>query len=121
MFEPHEIMRQRESKKFAEMFNRLREGNHSKQDIMKLKEQILQPGSTNYPIDALHFFIQNAKVNEFNDRAHRAISGTKYSIKVHDSVMGANSQQLRDKILEQIRSDPRKTKQLHGKLNLAVG
>ena len=121
MFEPHETMRQRESKQFAEMFNRLREGNHSKQDIMKFKEQILQPGSTNYPIDALHFFIQNAKVNEFNDRAHRAISGTKYSIKVHDSVMGANSQQLRDKILEQICSDPRKTKQLHGTLNLAEG
>ena len=121
MFELHEIMRQRESKQFAEMLNRLREGNHTKEDIMKFKEQILQPSSTNYPIDAPHLFIQNAKVNEFNDRAHRAISGTKYSIKAHDSVIGAESQQLRDKILKQIPSDPRKTKQLHGTLNLAVG
>ena len=32
MFELHEIMRQRESKQFAKMLNRLREGNHSKED-----------------------------------------------------------------------------------------
>ena len=41
-------------------------------------------------------------------------------IKAHDSVIGANSQQLRDNILQQIPSDPRKTRQLHGTLNLAV-
>ena len=107
-FELHEIMRQCESKQFAEMLNRLREGNHSKEDIMKFNECILQPSSTNnyYPIDAPHLFIQNAKVNEFNDRAHHAISGTKCS-----GVIGANSQQLRDKILQQIPSDPGKTKQ----------
>ena len=122
MFELHEITRQQESKQFAEMLNRLREGNHSKEDIMKFKEWILQPSTTNYyPIDAPHLLIQNTKVNEFNDRAHRAISGTKYSIKAHDSVIGAESQQLRDKILQQIPSDPWKTKQLHGTLNLAVG
>ena len=42
-------------------------------------------------------------------------------IKAHDSVIGANSQQLRDKILQQIPNDPRKTRQLHSTLNLAVG
>ena len=40
MFELHEIMRQRESKLFAEMLNRLREGNHIMQDILKFKERI---------------------------------------------------------------------------------
>ena len=35
MFELHNIMRQRESKCFAEMLNRLREGNHPKEDTMK--------------------------------------------------------------------------------------
>ena len=66
-------------------------------------------------------FIQNAKVNEFNDRAHCAISSNKYSNKAHDSVIGAQSQELRDKILKQIPSDPRKTRQLHSILNLATG
>ena len=78
MFQLHEIMRQRESKQFAEMLNRLRESNHSKEDIMKFKGRILQPSSTNYPINAPHLFIPNAKVNEFNDRVPRAISGTWY-------------------------------------------
>ena len=72
-------------------------------------------------MDVPHLFIQNAKVNEFNDRAHHAISGTKYSIKAHDNVIGANSNELREKILKQVPNDPRKTKQLHSILNIAVG
>ena len=42
-------------------------------------------------------------------------------IKPHDSVIGAESQELRDKILKLVPSDPRKTKQLHIVLKLAVG
>ena len=121
MFELQEIMRQRESKEFADMLNRLREGKHSKEDIIKFKERLIQSNNRNYPVDAPHLFIQNAKVKEFNDRAHCAISSTKYSIKAHDSVIGAQSQELRDKILKQIPSDPRKTGQLHSILNLATG
>ena len=121
MFELQEITRQRESKEFADMLNRLREGKHSKEDIIKFKERLIQSNNRNYPVDAPHLFIQNAKVNEFNDRAHRAISSTKYSIKAHDSVIVAQSQELRDKILKQIPSDPRKTRQLHSILNLATG
>ena len=60
-------------------------------------------------------------MNDFNARAHNALPGIKYSIKAHDSVIGADSQQLRDKILSQIPNDPRKTKQLHSVLQLAVG
>ena len=37
MFELHEIIRQRECKLFAEILNRLREGKHSIEDIIKLK------------------------------------------------------------------------------------
>jgi len=65
MFELHEIIRQRENKQFAEMLNRLRKGNHTKEYIITFKERILQPGITNYPVHAPHLFIQNAKVNEF--------------------------------------------------------
>ena len=59
LFELHEIMRQGESKQCAEMLNRLREGDHTKEDIIKFKERILQPGITNYPVHAPHLFIQN--------------------------------------------------------------
>ena len=121
MFELKQIMRQREVKDFAELLNRLREGNHTKQDIQKLKQRIISITNHEYPKDAPHVFIQNAKVNDFNARAHNALPGIKYSIKAHDSVIGADSQQLRDKILSQIPNDPRKTKQLHSVLQLAVG
>ena len=97
------------------------EGNHTKQDIQKLKQKNISITNHEYPKDAPHVFIQNAKVNDFNARAHNALPGIKYSIKAHDSVIGADSQQLRDKILSQIPNDPRKTKQLHSVLQLAVG
>ena len=116
-------MRQRESKHFAELLNRLREGNHSKEDIQKLKQRVISATSHEYPKDAPHVLIQNAKVNDFNARVHNALPGTKYSInlKAHDRVIGADSEELRNKVLNQIPDDPRKTKQLFSVLQLAVG
>lgn len=61
MFELKEIMRQRESKQFAELLKRLREGNHTKEDIAKLKQRIIKPGCKNYPFGSPHLFIQNTK------------------------------------------------------------
>ena len=121
IFELKEIMRQRESKVFAEILNRLREGKHTKEDILKLKERVIKENSSDDPMDAPHLFIQNKKVNEFNERVHNAATGEKFSIKAVDSVIGANSAQLRDKILSQIPDDPRKTKQIMSNLRLSVG
>ena len=113
-------MRQRESKFFAELLNRLHESKHTPSDTAMLKERIIQCDINN-PIDAPHLFIQNAKVDEFNERVHNAAMGNKYRIKAQDSVIGANSAELREKILQQIPNDPRKTKQLAWKLCLAEG
>ena len=75
----------------------------------------------NNPIDASHLFIQNAKVDEFNQRAHNAATGYKFTINALDSVIGAISPELRNKILRQIPNDPRKIKQLASTLCLAEG
>ena len=72
-------------------------------------------------MDVPHLFIQNKKVNEFNERVHNAATGEKFSIKAVDSVIGASSAQLRDKILSQIPNDSRKTKQITSNLQLSVG
>ena len=56
MFELNEIMHQRDSKLFAELLNKLREGKHTKSDISKLKERVIQEDINN-PIDAPHLFI----------------------------------------------------------------
>ncbi|CAB3977852.1 ATP-dependent DNA helicase PIF1-like [Paramuricea clavata] len=45
MFELSEVMRQREDKEFAEILNRIREGNHTEADIKILKERILNISS----------------------------------------------------------------------------
>ena len=63
MFELDEIMRQRESREFAQILNRLREGNHTQDDIAKLKERCISEHCMNYPIDVPHLFIQNSKVD----------------------------------------------------------
>lgn len=56
-------------------------------------------------------FIQNAKVDEFNERVHNAAIGNKHRIKVQENIIGANSAELRGKILQQIPNNSRKTKQ----------
>ena len=90
-------MRQRDSKSFAELFNRLREGKHTVSDIAKLKERIIQEDINN-PIDAPHLFVQNGKEEEFNERVHYAATGNNLRIKAQDSVIGATFGELRDKI-----------------------
>ena len=79
MFELNEIMRKRDSKLFAELLNRLREGIHTPDDILKLKERVVHEDISN-PIDAPHLLIQNAKLDEFNERAHNAAAGNKFRI-----------------------------------------
>ena len=60
MFELDQIMRQRDSKMFAEILNRLREGNHTPSDLQKLKERCVE--ESDCPIEAPRLFIQNALV-----------------------------------------------------------
>ena len=56
-------MRQKEDKQFADLLNRLREGNHSVNDIAILRQRILNQSpenSSNYPINMTHMFSTNA-------------------------------------------------------------
>ena len=78
-----------------------------------MKKRLILPSSANYPTDAPHLFVQNNKVNEFNNEVHIALSAQKYFIKAQDGVISAQSLEFKDRILNQIPSDPKKTKQLH--------
>ena len=80
MFELQEIMRQKDSKIFAEIL-RLREGKHTNEGIIKLKERLTVENSIDDPIDVPHLFIQNQKVNEFNERVHNGATGEKFPLK----------------------------------------
>ena len=120
MFELDEIMRQRESKVFAEILNRLREGKQSKDDIIKIKERCTN--DQNCPREAPRLFMQNAMVDDYNETVNQTSTGNKYKINAHDSVIGAISAELREKIMRQIPHVPLKnSKQMARKLQVAEG
>ena len=74
------------------------------------------------PGEALRLFIQNALVDDYNEKVYDSFSGDKYEIKAQDSVIGACSAELKEKIMRQIPCVPLKnSKQLARKLKLAVG
>ena len=87
MFEHDEIMRQRESKECAEILNRFREGKHTCSDLQKLKGRCVEECSC--PKEAPHLFIQNAFVDDYNEKVYESFSGDKYVIIAQDSVIGA--------------------------------
>ncbi|CAB3996372.1 Hypothetical predicted protein [Paramuricea clavata] len=120
MFELDEIMRQRESTEFAEILNRLREGKDTSSDLKKLKERCVNESSC--PTEAPRLFIQNALVDDYNEKVYESFSGDKYVIKAQDSVIGACSAELKEKIMRQIPYvSLRNSKQLASKLKLVVG
>ena len=73
MFDLDEIMRQRESKEFAEILNRLREGKHTSSDLEKLRERCVEESSC--PREASRLFIQNALVGDYNEKVYESFSG----------------------------------------------
>ena len=120
MFELDEIMHQRESKVFAEILNRLREGKQTEDDIIKIRERCTD--DKNCPRQAPRLFIQNAMVDDYNDTVYQTSTGNKYTINAHDSVIGAISAKLREKIMRQIPHVPLKNfKQMARKLRVAEG
>ena len=57
MFELYDSMRQKESKVFAEILNRFREGRHTENDILKLREKLLTETDLIYLRNVPRFFL----------------------------------------------------------------
>ena len=66
MFELTKIMRQQNCIPFAELLNRLREGNQTPNDLQVLRTCIILSDNQNYPISAQHLFKTNDKVDSYN-------------------------------------------------------
>ena len=91
-------MRQKESKEFAEILNRLREGKHTSSDLKKLKERCVQESCC--PREAPRWFTH--ALIDYTEKVYDSFSGDKYEIKAQDSVIGACSAELKEKITRQI-------------------
>jgi len=121
MFELTRIMRQQDSKQFAELLNRLREGHHSDSDLEILRSRIITPQSPDYPVSAQHLFKTNSQVEIFNMSVYDSCTEKKCLINSVDSVVGAISEHMTSHVLNMIPTDSRKTMQLPSVLPLAVG
>ncbi|CAG2257671.1 unnamed protein product [Mytilus edulis] len=119
MFELHEIMRQSENKPFAELLNRLREGNHNKQDISVLKERNINENTEDYPWDVPHLFCTNEKVDSFNSAIIHRKNDLVYVIRAHDKFIGSAPPGLKAKILDSFRNNKQNSKQLLNSLEVA--
>ncbi|XP_078383840.1 uncharacterized protein LOC144666317 [Oculina patagonica] len=123
LFELTEIMRQKDDKEFAELLNRLREGNHSENDIAILKQRLLtvRPGQDNYPMNIAHLFTTNASVDSHNNALYTLTKTDKAQIKAVDIIVGDISDDLKKQIKNKIPDDPTKTMGLYSVVSVATG
>ena len=117
LFELTIIMRQREDKIFAELLNRLREGNQTEQDMNLLKTCIKEENQniSNIP----HLFTTRNEVTAYNkDIYSKADDSEKVCIKAIDWVIGTSEKQIKAKVLSRIPDDCARTMGLSAELFL---
>ncbi|VDI33111.1 Hypothetical predicted protein [Mytilus galloprovincialis] len=113
------IMRQRENKEFAELLNRLREGNHTSNDIELLKTQCIEENTTNYPHDTPHVFFSNKKVNGHNATIFQKTTSVKTTAKAKDRLIGNYKEDVITKVLESFQNKSTDVSQLSTILEIA--
>ena len=111
LFELTDIMRQKDDRQFAELLNRLREGNHTDAylDVLKERRINVKPGEESYPMNMTHIFITNASVNAHNTALYYLSVGDKAQVKAIDIVVGDISDDLKTQMKNKIPDDPTKT------------
>ncbi|XP_071491265.1 ATP-dependent DNA helicase PIF1-like [Diadema antillarum] len=109
-----EIMRQKDDKLFAQLLNLVREGLHTKDDVMTLMERTVDPNTDGYPTCALHVFTTKSRVDEYNKSKLADLPAPTRLLKAVDKKPNV----LRDYA---VKDDPRFTGGLPGELHLAVG
>ena len=125
MYELTEIMRQKDDQKYAELLNRLREGNHTAADINELQKRMIRSSDPMYPLDAPHIFRTNAEVNSYNETVFNRAMTEKTSVRASSVVVGDVTDIVRQKTLKHLQEDQKYT--LHSNtgglrtvLNLAI-
>lgn len=123
-YELEKLMRQRDDLEFAQLLNRLREGNHLiQEDIDKLKTRITVKGNLSASAQKLpHLYTTRAASTEHNMEVLASVSeAQKTSVDAIDSISGEISTDLRRKFLDKVPDDPSKTMELKKNLQVGVG
>lgn len=120
LFELTIIMRQRDDRTFAELLNRLREGNQTEQDISLLCQCVKEetPEITSIP----HLFTTRKEVQSYNNKIYEmADESQKVSINALDCVIGTPDDAVKLKVLTRVPDDCAKTMGLSSMLFLVIG
>ena len=91
MYELQTIMRQKDDKIFAEFLNRLREGNHTNDDLRMIKERAVNNKDPRRPLadESLpHLFTTRREVFAYNEKIYCETNNAKCMVKAVDSVCG---------------------------------
>lgn len=120
LFELTVIMRQRDDKIFAELLNRIREGNQTEEDMSLLKTCVKEECQeiSNVP----HLFTTRNEVAQYNyDIYNKADNSEKVCIKAIDWVISSCDENVKAKVLSRIPDDYAKTMGLSAELFLVIG
>jgi hypothetical protein len=78
-FELDQIMRQKDDLRFAQILNRLREGNHTEEDISALKQRVHKT-ETNFTRNMPHLFTRRCDVENYNKNVFDDIESCKKTV-----------------------------------------
>ena len=89
MYEFNKVMRQKDNVEFAELLNRLREGNQTEDDVEILRGRTLhvKPTQSTYPMNMPHLFSNNKAVDKHNLQIFNNAKSEKAHISAIDVVI----------------------------------
>lgn len=115
-------MRQKDDKSFAELLNRLREGNHTEEDMRALKSRKVDLGAIRTLKALPHLFCCRQDVSKHNVSALNELPPTDLvTTDAIDDISGNISTSLRSTILSKIPNDSKLTMGLQNQLTLGIG
>ena len=123
MFELTTVMRQDNGGQFAQLLNRMREGNLTESDNDLLATRLTKVDSEEYDRlrNSLHLYLQNERVDSHNLQTYLKAQTQKYDIRAIDCVVESVSADVRSALLNRIPTDARKTMQLQHELHIGLG
>ena len=105
IYELTEVMRQRGDSQLIDLLNNVRTADVQPSDIKLLESRVVQPGSKEYPHDALHIFAENASAKAHNLEMLESTDGNLFSISAIDNVPKNVSQQRINEVLGRNQSE----------------
>ena len=87
IYELTEIMRQREEHSFAELLNRMREGNNTENDFKILESCVLGTDVEDDGLDCLHIFSTNKAARDYNDICYQKCRNQKVIVSSVDVIV----------------------------------